>query len=44
MKLGDLLRLRARFVSEAPGTQLELEVESAGGERRELTLTLAELA
>ncbi len=34
---------RGRFVSEAPGTQLKLEVESAGGERRELTLTLAEL-
>lgn len=43
VKPGDLLRLRARFVSEAPGTQLKLEVESAGGERRELTLTLAEL-
>lgn len=40
---GALLALRERFRSEPPGTRLRLGVESASGERREVTLTLAEL-
>jgi hypothetical protein len=40
---GDLLRLRERFRSEAPGTQIRLEVEAPDGARRAVTLTLAEL-
>ncbi len=40
---GDLLRLRERFRSEAPGSRVRLEVEAASGERRGLVLTLADL-
>jgi hypothetical protein len=40
---GDLLRLRARFRSEAPGARMRLELEAADGARREATLTLAEI-
>jgi hypothetical protein len=40
---GDLLRLRARFQSEPPGTRLKLETEAEGGARQERVLELAEL-
>jgi hypothetical protein len=40
---GEVLRLRARFTSEPPGTKLKLELEAAGGARREVALELADL-
>jgi len=40
---GDLLRLRARFREEPPGTSLRLELESPDGARRSVTLELVEL-
>jgi hypothetical protein len=40
---GDLLRLRARFLSEPPGTKLRLETETEGGARRERLLELVDL-
>jgi len=40
---GSLIPLRERFLRDPPGTKLELEIEAENGERRAVTLTLADL-